>query len=64
MMPRNQTTAHECPIGESVLVWAGACALAVERHPNASYPQPHDVKDAREVLEAAVAIRPTEKTHG
>lgn len=65
MAEQNPTTLpHECPIGESKLVWAGACALAAKRHPNASYPQPADVGDARAVLLAAVSIRPLEFTHG
>jgi hypothetical protein len=53
------------PIGESMLVWAGACALAQHRHPNACYPQPSDVEFARIVLLAAASIdRNVSPTHG
>ncbi len=45
---------HETPADESLPVWAGACALAAKRHPNASYPQPSDVEDARTVALATV----------
>lgn len=43
------------PAGISPEVWAGACALAAERHPQATYPQPSDVDDARTVVTALVA---------
>src|SRR5690349_17570176 len=52
-MITNKTAKHECPTGESILVWAGSCALAADRHPNADYPQPADVRDARIALEGA-----------
>ncbi len=65
MSDETKTTLRwPAPIGESVLVWAGAIALAEKRHPNAAYPQPLDVEDARTALMAAVAIRPVEQTHG
>jgi hypothetical protein len=53
------------PIGESVLVWAGACALATKRHPHAPTPELADVEDARTVLLGAVSIdRNESQTHG
>jgi hypothetical protein len=58
---RDQKIKHECPLGTSALVWAGACALAAERHPNADYPQPSDVHDAQ-VVAAAIGIRDGEIT--
>lgn len=45
-----------CPEGENVMVWAGACALAEQRHPNARYPQPVDVSDARIVTTVVVEL--------
>lgn len=47
-------TPHAAPPDESLPVWVGACALAAKRHPNASYPQPSDLVDARIVLLTAV----------
>lgn len=59
------SAALPTPIGESVLVWAGACALAERRHPTDRRPQPADVEDARTVLLAAASIdRNTSPTHG
>lgn len=55
-MSKPETTeGHPCPIGESRLVWSGACALAVKRHPEASWPQPQDIDDARVVLTQSLA---------
>jgi hypothetical protein len=52
---RPQTTVqHECPLGTSPRVWAGACALAEQRHGNANYPQPRDLADAQIVVVAAL----------
>lgn len=44
------------PEGVEPDVWAGACALAVRRHPIAIYPQPMDVEYARIVLAAVKAV--------
>lgn len=43
---------YDCPPNVEALVWAGACALALHRHPRKSYPQPSDIDDARIVLAA------------
>ena len=42
----------EAPDGIDVRVWAGACALAMLRHPSANYPHPLDVRYAETVLAA------------
>jgi hypothetical protein len=62
---RRTAGARTVPIGESVLVWAGACALAIKRHPHAPTPELADVEDARTVLLAAASINRNESpTHG
>lgn len=52
---KDQMKQHECPVGENALVWKASCALASKRHPNASYPQPKDVEDARVVIVAVAS---------
>ena len=52
-----QTTGPlPCPPGETEITWAGACALAALRHPQARYPQPADVADSRTVTAAVVRL--------
>ena len=49
-------TEHDRPEGEDPMVWSAACAIALERHPNASWPQPSDIKYARIALKAAAGV--------
>lgn len=52
---RFDSIGFPCPPDISDHVWAAACALAADRHPNARYPQPQDVRDAGIVVRAAVS---------
>ena len=46
--------ADQPPEGMNRDVWRGACALAADRHPNACWPQPQDVRDAMTVILATM----------
>ena len=58
MNDRHTRYAGKVPFGIHPVVWRGACALAVTRHPNAIYPQPSDVEYASVVMATLCAPCP------